>query len=73
MKFKELDKVILTKEVSYVDDGDEGILTSGTKGVIVHLNEKVPNLAIVEFFDENLDTICIEDIAFGFLELDDSV
>ncbi|TGM21991.1 hypothetical protein [Leptospira meyeri] len=73
MKFKELDKVILRKEVSYVDDGDEGILAPGTKGVIVHLDVRVPGIAMVEFFDEDWDTICIEDISFGFLELDETV
>ncbi|MCW7460156.1 hypothetical protein ND856_18650 [Leptospira bandrabouensis] len=71
MKFKELDNVILTKEVSYVDRGDEGILPAGTKGVVVHLYERDPHIVVVEFFDEDLDTICIEDISIGFLELGD--
>ncbi|TGM88248.1 DUF4926 domain-containing protein [Leptospira bouyouniensis] len=72
MKFKELDHVILRKEVSFVDDGDEGILPVGTKGVIVHIYPN-PNVVIVEFFDQDWETICVEDIAIGFLELDETV
>ncbi|GBF44496.1 hypothetical protein LPTSP2_37990 [Leptospira ellinghausenii] len=71
MKFKELDNVILTKEVSFVDDGDEGILAVGTRGVIVHLYPN-PNTVVVEFFDKDNETICVEDISVRFLELDES-
>ncbi|TGK45509.1 DUF4926 domain-containing protein [Leptospira bouyouniensis] len=71
MKFKELDHVILRKEVSFVDDGDEGILPVGTRGVIVHIYPN-PNVVIVEFFDKDWETICVEDIAIGFLELDET-